>query len=37
LSGLFVVYEIVKAHGGEVTANSASGETQFTVSLPSGI
>ena len=32
--GMFIVREIVKAHGGEVTASSANGMTTFTVWLP---
>lgn len=32
--GLFIVSEIVKAHGGEVQARSEGGETTFEVSLP---
>lgn len=32
--GLFVVRQIVIAHGGEVTASSADGKTQFSVWLP---
>lgn len=34
--GLFIVREIVKAHGGEVDVRSASGETTFVVRLPRG-
>nr|WP_233198834.1 MULTISPECIES: ATP-binding protein [Luteimonas] len=32
--GLFIVREIVNAHGGEVTASSSNGKTEFTFSLP---
>ncbi|MBX3467361.1 MAG: sensor histidine kinase [Planctomycetes bacterium] len=32
--GLFIVREIVKAHGGEVQVRSAGGETTFAVRLP---
>ena len=32
--GLFIVDEIVKAHGGEVKVRSAAGETTFAVHLP---
>lgn len=32
--GLYVVQEIVKAHGGNVTASSADGKTKFAVWLP---
>ncbi len=32
--GLFIVREVVKAHGGEVTAASGDGTTAFTVRLP---
>ncbi|MGY1408159.1 ATP-binding protein [Luteimonas sp. A611] len=33
--GLFVVSEVVKAHGGEVTVRSISDSTSFTMRLPS--
>jgi sigma-B regulation protein RsbU (phosphoserine phosphatase) len=33
--GLFIVHEIVRAHGGEVAVRSAADEgTTFTVTLP---
>jgi len=32
--GLFIVREIVRAHGGEVTATSTDGTTAFTMRLP---
>ncbi len=32
--GLFIVREIVRAHGGDVVADSARGRTTFTVTLP---
>ncbi len=34
--GLYIVREIVLAHGGEVTVRSDSGETSFAVRLPRG-
>ena len=34
--GLFIVREIAKAHGGEVEARCAGGETTFAVRLPRG-
>lgn len=32
--GLYIVREVARAHGGEVTVRSDNGETVFTVSLP---
>jgi signal transduction histidine kinase len=32
--GLFILREIVRAHGGEVSARSDAGQTTFTVHLP---
>lgn len=32
--GLAIACEIVLAHGGEISATSSKGETEFTVSLP---
>lgn len=32
--GLYIVAEIVKAHGGTVFASSEGGQTRFTVTLP---
>jgi len=32
--GLYIVREIVKAHGGEVSVHSSDLETVFSVSLP---
>ena len=32
--GLYIVHEIARAHGGEVSARSGGGETVFTVRLP---
>lgn len=34
--GLYIVSEIARAHGGEVTARSREGETVFAVRLPRG-
>lgn len=35
--GLFIVREVTRAHGGEVTARSSDGETTFTVRLPRAV
>lgn len=32
--GLYIVHEIVKAHGGSIAVASTAGRTQFTVTLP---
>jgi signal transduction histidine kinase len=32
--GLYIVREVARAHGGEVTVRSDNGETVFTVTLP---
>ncbi|HEY5850229.1 MAG TPA: sensor histidine kinase [Lysobacter sp.] len=35
--GLFIVREIARAHGGEVTVSSLAGTTSFTMRLPRGL